>query len=136
MTGQGFDTNLVIRFFTPGTDTEEFKACVPMAAGANAFTVYGIPPGTYDVGIKALNTLSLLAISETFTDGNTTNIAFGLLLYGDISGDDYVAAADQGALAANYHKYGPCIGYAGDWLLPQCPPPPPGGGPCYGYVIS
>lgn len=133
-TGQLLDVNLVVRFFTPGTQTEQFKACVPMAANANAFTVYGIPAGTYDVGIKALNTLSILATSQTFTDGETTNIAFGSLLFGDITADDYIDGSDMGPISTNWHRWGDCIGYAGDWLIPACPVPSPG--VCYGYIIG
>jgi len=135
-TGQIYDVNLVVRFFTPGTDTEEFKACVPMAPNANAFTVYGIPAGTYDVGIKGLNTLSLLATNKTFTDGQTTDIAFGALLFGDITDDDFIDMADNGPISENWNKWGGCYGYAGNWLIPACPSPPPAGGACYGYVIG
>lgn len=133
-TGQAFDVNLVIRFFTPGTQTELFRACVPMAANANAFTVYGIPAGTYDVGIKGLNTLSLLAASKVFTEGNTTNIAFGTLLYGDTSGDDYVSPEDYGSLSGNWGKWGPCYGYAGNWLMPDWPTATAGGGASYKLI--
>jgi len=128
--------NLVVRFFTPGTDTEVMKACSPTDASGN-FTIYGITPGTYDVGVKSDNSLSLLAEGEEFTEGETTEISFGVLKRGDITNDDYVAELDNSLISLYWHQWGPCYGYAGNWLMPPCPggAPPPGGA-CYGYVIS
>jgi len=109
--------NLVIRFFTPGTDTEVMKAAAtPDAAGD--FTIGGIIAGIYDVGVKAQNTLSLLAASETFTDGNTTDIVFGAIRGGDLNEDDIVDGVDFGILSFHMGQWGPCCGYAGDWSLP------------------
>jgi len=127
--------NLVVRFFTPNTQTEVMRACSPTDASGN-FTIYGITPGTYDVGVKAQNTLSLLSEDQVFTDGNTTNVSFGTILGGDLDENDYVDGTDYAILASNYNKWGGCFGYAGNWLIPQCPSPPPAGGACYGYVIS
>jgi len=126
--------NLVVRFFTPDTDTEIHKAAAPTDASGD-FTIYGIPPGTYDVGIKAQNTLSLLAEDQVFTDGDTTDIVFGAIRGGDLNEDDYVSAGDQAILSNHWLEWGGCYGYAGDWSLPPCPSPPPAGGACYGYVI-
>ncbi len=127
--------NLVVRFFTPNTYTEVMKACSPTDASGN-FTIYGITPGTYDVGVKADNSLSILAEDEVFTDGNTTDINFGDLLRGDLDGNDLIDLLDKGVLTDNYGKWGDCVSHGGDWLLPECPSPPPPGGACYGYVIS
>jgi len=127
--------NLVVRFFTPNTQTEVMKACSPTDASGN-FTIYGVTPGTYDVGVKCDNSLSLLTEDQVFIDGNTTNINFGNLLRGDLTGDDYVGGTDYSILSGNYNKVGPCYGYAGNWLIPQCPSPPPAGGACYGYIIG
>jgi hypothetical protein len=133
--GAGGVKNLVIRFFTPNTDTEVMKACSPTDASGN-FTIYGITPDTYDVGIKCDSSLSLLAEDQVFTGGSTTNINFGILLHGDLNGSDKVDAIDNALLSGNYNKSGACKGYAGNWLMPACPSPPPAGGACYGYVIS
>jgi len=132
--GQG-RVNLVVRFFTPDTDTELFKACAPTDADGD-FTIYGIPVGTYDVGVKSDNSKSILAEDKVFTDGNTTDIDFGNLLRGDLNQDDAVTGIDFSILNGQYNTLGDCYGYAGDWLMPQCPSPPPAGGACYGYVIS
>ena len=135
VTLQGGQKNIVVRFFTPNTQTEVMKACSPLDASGN-FTIYGITPGTYDVGVKCDSSLSLLAEDKVFTDGQTTNISFGTLLQGDLNGDDYIDGTDYGYFSDNWMKWGGCFGYPGNWLIPACPSPPPAGGACYGYVIG
>ena len=129
--------NLVVRFFTPDTDTEIFKACAP-TNGDGDFTVHGIPAGTYDVGVKSDKSISNLAEDEAFTDGNTTNVDFGVVYFGDLNNDDYATLSDRTLLysAMGNKPAGDCAGYAGNWLIPECPSPPPAGGACYGYVIG
>lgn len=125
--------NVILRFFTPDTDTELFKACAPVPAGT--FTIYGIPAGTYDVGIKAGGYMSVLMEDEVFVDDEITEIDFGTLEGGDVTGNDRCQLADYNlALSAQGHN-GACYTYAGDWFIPECPSPPPGGA-CYGYVIG
>lgn len=120
VTLQGGQKNLVVRFFTPNTQTEVMKACSPTDASGN-FTIYGITPGTYDVGVKCDSSLSLLAEDKVFTEGGTTTIAFGTLLGGDITGNDTVEAFDYALLSGNYGLSGNCRGYAGNWLMPDWP---------------
>ena len=132
--GSGVNQSIVVRFFTPGTQTEKHKGIAPVVSGA--FTIVDIPAGTYDVGVKSGGYLSVLVENQTFTDGQTTDIDFGTLLGGDVDGNDRVTAADYNLVSANYNVKGTCYGYAGNWLVPQCPSPPPAGGACYGYVIS
>ena len=109
-----------------------------LTATANYFTIYGITPGTYDVGIKSGGYLSLLAASQVFTEGNTTNVNFGTFvgIAGDLIDNDWVTASDSSAFSSGYNKKGACYGYAGNWLIPACPSPPPAGGACYGYIIG
>lgn len=128
--------NLVVRFFTPGTDTEIHKSAAPTDPSTGDFDVYDAPVGTYDVGIKAQNTLSLLATDQVFTEGGTTVIDFGAIAGGDLNEDDYAGSSDASILTLHYDTWGPCLGYAGDWSLPACPTPPPVGGACYGYIIG
>ena len=128
--------NVVVRFFTPDTDTEIHKACAP-TDGAGDFTIYGIPPGTYDVGVKPQGCLSILAEDKVFTDGNTTDIDFGDLYAGDLDGNDVGTILDYSIFAAQANgKAGDCYGYPGNWLIPECPAPPPTEGACYGYIIE
>ena len=133
--------NVVVRFFTPNTTTEVMKACSPTDANGD-FTIYGITPGTYDVGVKAGGYTSTLVEDQVFTEGETTEINFpggsnSLGWYGgDVDGNDKIDISDNAFVTNNYNKRGVCWNYPGDWLMPQCPSPPPAGGACYGYVIS
>jgi len=92
-----------------------------LTATTGYFTIYGITPGTYDVGIKCDSSLSLLAEDKVFTEGNTTDIAFGTLLQGDLNGSDKVDGFDVSILNGNYGSQGACRGYAGNWLIPTWP---------------
>ena len=127
--------NVVVRFFTPDTQTEKHKSAAITDASGN-FDVYDAPVGTYDVGIKSDGSLSELAEDLEFTEGETTAKTFPDWRGGDLNNDDYVDGGDYGPLVNNWNQYGGCIGYAGNWLIPQCPSAPPAGGACYGYVIS
>ena len=134
--------NVVVRFFTPDTTTEVMKACSPTDASGN-FTIYGITPGTYDVGVKAGGYTSTLVEDKVFTEGETTTIDFpsgggeSLGWYGgDVDGNDKIDSKDSAFVTNNYGKRGACWNYPGNWLIPKCPSPPPAGGACYGYVIS
>ena len=127
--------NVVVRFFTPNTQTEKHKSAAITDASGN-FDVYDAPVGTYDVGIKSGGSLSELAEDLEFTEGETTAHTFPSWRGGDLDNNDAVTAADRGVLYDSWGKGGACYGYAGNWLMPQCLSPPPAGGACYGYVIS
>jgi len=115
--------NVVVRFFTPNTQTEIHKSAAATDASGN-FDVYDAPVGTYDVGIKCDNSLSELAEDLEFTEGGTTAHTFPDWRGGDLSNDDYTTAADRGILYGNWGQGGACAGYAGNWLMPA----PSGGG--------
>ena len=66
-------------------------------------TIYGIPPGTYDVKIKERQCLSLKARSVIFSTGNVS-LELGPLSLGDINNDDVVNIYDFSILAGNYGK--------------------------------
>lgn len=107
---------IVVRFFTNGTQTEIYKSWNCTNSGGN-FTITGITAGTYDVGIKSDSSISTLRTNQTFTAGNTTTIAFGALLRGDLDGNDAVVAPDYSILSGNFNKVGGCYGYAGNWTV-------------------
>ena len=111
--------NVIVRFFTPGTTTETYKAAAPTNT-SGVFTITGIPPGTYDVAIKSGGYLSLLVASQVFTEGATTNVNFGTFigLRGVIVDNDWIISLDQSAFSAGYSKKGACYGYPGNWLMP------------------
>jgi len=113
-------TNLVVRFFTPGTQVEIMKAASVTNAAGN-FTVLGVTAGIYDVGVKSQHSLSILSPNEVFVDGVPTNVNFGNLNRGDLDANDICNMLDSGILAATRalpQFWGDCVGYAGDWLLP------------------
>ena len=110
--------NVIIRFFEEGTDTEVAKYA-RVSNGAGVFTVVGCLIGTYDVGIKPQGALSKLVASQTFTDGNTTDVDFGTVYFGDLNFDDFITMADSGIMTGpGWNTAGDCAGYAGDWLMP------------------
>ena len=127
--------NVVVRFFTPNTQTEKHKSAAITDASGN-FDVYDAPVGTYDVGIKSDGSLSELAEDLVFTEGETTAKTFSDWRGGDITNDDLAGFDDYMFVMANYNAKGACAGYPGNWLMPKCPSAPPAGGACYGYVIS
>lgn len=112
--------NLVVRFFQTedSTHVEKFKSCAYTDALGD-FTVEGIPPGTYDVGVKSDCSVSEVVLGKVFTDGNTTDVDFGTLRRGDLDGDDYVGGGDYSIYSSNFNEVGGCWGWGGDWLLPD-----------------
>jgi hypothetical protein len=70
--------------------------------GNGAFTVNGIPTGTYDVEVKHAQSLSLKANGLVFVAGTSTSQAFGTLLAGDVNNDDAVTIIDFSILRASF----------------------------------
>jgi parallel beta-helix repeat protein len=66
------------------------------------FTITGITPSTYDIGIKNSTCLSEVNSSVTLTAGNTTVINFGTTREGDCNGDDWVTLEDRSLLYAGW----------------------------------
>jgi len=61
------------------------------------FTISGLTPGTYDIGIKNRTCLSEVNTSVTLTAGNTTVVDFGTTQEGDIDNSDWVYLGDLSA---------------------------------------
>jgi len=86
------------------------------------FVVNGIAPGTYDIGFRSINTVSVIAEDVVVTPGVPVEVSFAGLHYpGDNNGDDKLNSIDSGienqvvALAS----VGACYGYTGDWVMPD-----------------
>ena len=109
--------NVIVRLFTPGSTTEVAKYATATDASGD-FTIEGITPGTYDVGIKTDSSLSELVANQAFTAGMTKEVTFPTVRYGDLSNDDYVDSSDYGVLSGNWLQWGGCFGYPGNWLMP------------------
>jgi len=58
------------------------------------FTISGLTPGTYDIGIKNWTCLSEVNTSVTLTVGNTTAADFGTTREGDSDNDDWIYLGD------------------------------------------
>jgi len=74
------------------------------------FTISGLTPGTYDIGIKNWTCLSEVNTSVTLTVGNTTAADFGTTREGDSDNDDWITGADRNLL---YTGWGTQQGDAG-----------------------
>lgn len=88
------ETEITVRLLQPGTDIE-IKEVTTTTADYGLFTVMDIAPGIYDVCVKGYTSLSILKTNQVFTEGSPTTIDFGILIEGDINGDDWVTMADK-----------------------------------------
>jgi hypothetical protein len=59
------------------------------------FTITGLYPGTYDIGIKNRTSLTVLATDVTLTPGMTTVVDFGATREGDATNNDYITISDR-----------------------------------------
>lgn len=110
--------NVVVRFFIVNTDTEVMKSANSTDA-EGYFWIYGVPAGTYDVGVKTDNAVSILSEDQVFVTEQITEIDFGTFSRGDLDGDDDCDHIDFGIFADTYPAYGDCLGYSGNWTAPE-----------------
>ena len=115
--GTQVETYAVIRFFTPGTQIQVMKLGTPVYHDGT-FTLTGITPGTYDIGIKCAAALSNLVLNKTFVAGETTEVDFGIVRRGELNMDDWVTAQDRAIMYLWWGLSGACSAYPGNWLLP------------------
>jgi len=96
-------TEITVRLLTPGTDAEVGQVSIITNSNGD-FTATGILPGTYDVAVKGYTSLSILKANELFTGGETTIINFGVLIEGDVNGNDYVDLSDAALFYAAWNS--------------------------------
>jgi len=97
---------LDVTFFDNATQNE--TAWSPMTATTNGsgwFTVSGLDPGTYDIGIKNCTSLSEMVLGIVLTGGGTTYADFGTSREGDCNEDDMVTAMDRGLLYNGWNTF-------------------------------
>jgi hypothetical protein len=70
---------------------------------AGVFTISGLTPGTYDIGIKNWTCLSEVNTSVTLTVGNTTAADFGTTREGDIDNNDWIYLSDMSAFSTAWN---------------------------------
>ncbi|MDI6869643.1 MAG: dockerin type I domain-containing protein [Coprothermobacterota bacterium] len=86
---------------SPTVPVFTISSTVPSVEGV--ITIYGIPPGTYDVKVKERQCLSFKVRSVIFSAGNVS-LELGPLSLGDINNDDVVNIYDFSILAGSYSK--------------------------------
>ena len=97
---------LEVRFFNSTTQDEMPWSPMNRTTDEHGnFTVEGLVPGIYDIGIKNWTCLSKLKTNVTLTAGNTTVVDFGETHEGDANNDDYVDASDFGPLSNAWLSY-------------------------------
>ena len=79
------------------------------------FTIPGLTPDTYDIGIKNWTCLSEVNTSVTLTAGNTTVVDFGTTREGDSNNDDIITGADRSLLYSGWGKSEGEGGYNGHY---------------------
>jgi len=105
----------VVRAFEPGNLTEELWNSTATTNNTGVFTMSGLIPGTYDIGIKNCTALSELNTSVTLSAGMTTVVNFGTTREGDSDGNDAVVILDFSILAAAFGS----VPASGNWN-PNC----------------
>jgi len=85
----------VVKGFQPGNLTNELWNGTATTNNTGVFTITGLTPGTYDIGIKNWTSLSELVTNVTLSAGVTTYVDFGTIRVGDANNDDYITISDR-----------------------------------------
>jgi len=96
---------LVVKGFEPGNLTNELWSENVTTNNTGFFTISGVTPGTYDVGIKNWTCLSKVVTNVTLTAGMTTVVDFGIVLEGDANDDDVIGSSDYSLLSFAYNTW-------------------------------
>jgi len=92
----------VVKGFQPGNLTNELWNGTATTNNTGVFTMTGLTPGTYDIGIKNWTCLSEVNTSITLPAGNTTVVDFGTMREGDANGDNNINILDASFLASRF----------------------------------
>ena len=84
----------VVMAFEPGNLSHALWTANATTNNTGVFTIPGLTPGAYDIGIKNWTCLSELATNVTLSAGNTTVVDFGTTREGDSNGNDAVTGMD------------------------------------------
>jgi len=91
----------VVHFINATTETN----VTATTNGTGWFTVTGIQPDTYDVGIKNVSCLSEVVTGQSFVMNQSTVIDFGTPREGDVDGNDLINMLDKGPLADAWNTW-------------------------------
>jgi len=92
----------VVKGFEPGNLTNELWSENATTNNTGFFTISGLTPGKYDIGIKNWTCLSEVVTNVTLTAGMTTVVDFGTVKQGDANDDDLVGSGDYSLLSFAY----------------------------------
>jgi len=97
--------DFVVRFFQ---GSSEVRSDNVTTNSSGYFNISGIAPGTYDIRIKGLTSVSKLESNVTFVAGETVVVDFGTIREGDCNGDNWITGADRNLLYTGWgsHKGG------------------------------
>ena len=90
-----------VRAFEPGNLNNELWNRTATTNNTGVFTITGLSPGTYDIGIKNWTCLSELVTGVTLN--STTVVDFGTTREGDSNGNDAVTGMDFSLLAGVFN---------------------------------
>jgi hypothetical protein len=91
-----------VTLFEPGNLSNVLWTGSATTNNTGVFTITGLTPGSYDIGIKNWTCLSELVTNQTLTAGNTTAVDFGTTREGDANNDDHINILDASSLAGSY----------------------------------
>jgi parallel beta-helix repeat protein len=100
----------VVKGFTPGTSSLLWTTNAT-TNNTGVFTIEGVTPGTYDIGIKNWTCLSEVNGSVTLTAGETRVVNFGTTREGDSNNDDWIVLSDRTILYTGWGSQSPNPGY-------------------------
>jgi len=92
----------VVKGFESGNLSHVLWTTNATTNNTGVFTITGLTPGTYDIGIKNWTCLSELVTNVTLSAGVTTVVDFGTTREGDSDGNDAVTGMDFSLLAGAF----------------------------------
>jgi C1A family cysteine protease len=94
----------VVKGFESGNLSHVLWTTNATTNNTGVFTITGLTPGTYDVGIKNWTCLSEKVAGVTLSAGVTTVVNFGTTREGDSNNDDWITGADRSILYTDWGK--------------------------------
>jgi hypothetical protein len=103
--------DFVVKGFESGNLTHVLWTTNATTNNTGVFTITGVTPGTYDIGIKNWTCLSEVNASVTLIAGETRVVDFGTTREGDSNNDDWITGADRSILYTGWGSQAPNPGY-------------------------
>ena len=94
--------DFVVKGFESGNLSHVLWTTNAPTNNTGVFTITGLIPGTYDIGIKNWTCLSEVVTGVTLTAGNTTVVNFGTTREGDCDNNDHINILDASFLASRF----------------------------------